>query len=135
MKQRFEVAADPGSNGAFPVDGPREHSSAVNMLNKPGQFVSIAPEELAGSDGLVEQLLRFVAESTELRESDGVKIRIRQINLKVGEAVGHSLGSRGERGAFRIQLNERLERRPMFHPGRGELLRNAGRRGAAHREQ
>src|SRR5690349_18420519 len=132
MKQRFEIAANPRSNGAFPVDGPREHSSAVDMLNEPGQFVSIALAELASSDGLVEQLLRFVAESTELRQRDRVKIRIRQINLEVGKTVGHSLGSRSERGAFRIQLNERRERRLMFQSRRGELLRDACRSGAAH---
>src|SRR5438874_185585 len=105
LKKDFDVAPDPRGNRAYPVDGPGEHGAAVDVLNKPGQLAGFALAELASGNGLVEKLLGLVPKSAELRESDGMKLRVGQINLEVGEAVGHSLGSGSKSGAFCIQLD------------------------------
>jgi hypothetical protein len=33
-EQSFQVATDPGSDGALPIDGPGEHSAGIGILNE-----------------------------------------------------------------------------------------------------
>ncbi len=134
-EEGFEVAADPGGDGALSIDGPGEHGAAVDVLDKACELGGVAGTEFAGSDGFVEELLRFVAEGAELRESDGVEVGIGEIDLEIGEAVGHGLGSGREGGAFCVELDEGFEGGVVLGAGGGELLGDGAGRGAAKREE
>ena len=62
----------------------------------------IALPKLTGRDRFVEELSRLVANGSELRERNSVKLRIGQINLEIGETIGHGFRRGRERGAIRV---------------------------------
>ncbi len=105
------------------------------MLDEAGEFGGVAGAKVAGGDGGVEELLRFLAEGAELGEGDGVEVGVGEVDLEIGEAVGHGLGSGREGGALDVELDEGLEWRCVFGAGGGELLRDGGGRGAAEGEE
>lgn len=109
-EEGFQVAADPGGNGAFAVDGPGKHGAAVDMLYQTRQLCGVTFAELAGDDRFVEELSGFFADGAELRERDGVKIGVGQIDLEIGEAVGHGFGRCSKAGTFREQFDQCLKR-------------------------
>src|SRR5712692_8750171 len=110
-QQGFEVAADPRRHGAFAMDRPGQHRAAVDVLDQTSELCRITPSKLAGRNSLAEKFSSLLTDSAELRKSDGVKVRVNQVDLEVGEAIGHGFRSGREGGAFRIQLDERFERR------------------------
>lgn len=134
-EEGFEIAANPGGDGALPIDGPGEHGAAVDVLDEAGEFGGVTGAEFAGGNGGVEELSRFLAERAELRKGDGVEIRVGEIDLEIGEAVGHGFGSRGEGGAFCVEADEGFEGGVVFGAGGGELLRDGAGCGAAHGEE
>ena len=99
------------------------------MLEEAGELGGVAGDEFACGDGVVEELARFAADGFELREGDSVEFGIGQVDLEVGEAVGHRLGRGGEAGAIDKAFNQGFERRFESGAGGGELRGHAGRRG------
>ena len=127
--------ADPDGHGTLPIDGPGKHGSAVEVLDESGELGGIAGAEFADGDGGIEELLRFVAEGAELLEGDSVEVGVSEIDLEIGEAVGHGFGSGCESGAFGVELDESFERGFVFGAGGGELLRDGAGSGAAEGEE
>jgi len=74
----------------------------MNLLDQPGEFGRIAVAKLAGCDSFIEKIPRFVAKGSELRERNGMKFRIGQINLEIGETVGHRFRGGREASAIRV---------------------------------
>jgi len=130
-----EVAADPGGDGALSIDGPGKHGAAVDVLDEAGERGGVAGAKFAGGDGGVEELLRFVAEGAELSESDGVEVGVGEIDLEIGEAVGHGFGGGREGGAVGVELDEGFERGFVLGAGGGELLRDGAGCGAAEGQE
>src|SRR5229473_6312075 len=130
-EEGLEVAADPGGDRALSIDGPGKHGAAVDVLDEARELGGVAGAKFAGGDGGVEELLRFVAEGAELREGDGVEVGVGEIDLEIGEAVGHGFGGGREGGAVGVELDERFERGFVLGAGGGELLRDGAGGGAA----
>jgi hypothetical protein len=127
QEESFEVAAYPGCQSSLAEDSPVQHRAAVDLLNQAGQPGGVAFYYFACGHGFVEELLRFFADGPELSESDGAELRVGQIDLQVGQAVGHGFGSGGKPGALHEELNEGLERRFVFRAGGSKLFRHACR--------
>lgn len=134
-KQRFNLPAHPRRHRALPVDRPGHHRAAIDMLDKPRELSRVALPQLACGHCFVQQLFRFVAKRVELLERNGMKIRIGQIVLQPGQAIGHRFRRRSKGSAVCVQLDERLQRRLVVRASRGELLRDASRRAAAQGQQ
>ena len=105
------------------------------MLDQASELSGVALAEFAGGGGFVEEFLRLLADDAELRESDGVEVGVGQVDLEIGETIGHGIGRGGEGGAVHVQFDEGLERRGVLGAGGCEFLRDGGRSGAAHGEE
>jgi len=134
-KKRLEVATDPVGHRAFAVDGPSEHGTTIDVLDETSELGGIALAEFAGRNRFIENLARFIPDSAELRESDGVKVRVGQIDLQIGQAVGHGFRCWRERSAFRVKLDQSFEVGRVLCARRGKLLRHRGRSGSAQGQE
>lgn len=126
-EQRFEVVAYPVGERALAENGPVQHGAAIDLLDEAGKIGGVAGEEFASGHGGVEELARFAADGFELREGNGAEVGIGEIDLEIGEAVGHSFGRGGEAGAIHVEFDQGLQRRSMLCTRCGELLDNGGR--------
>ena len=75
-EQDLEGAANPGCKWTFAVDSPVEHGAAVDLLNQAGEIGSVAGFQLAGSDGVIQQLSGLVARGHVLRQEDRVEFGV-----------------------------------------------------------
>ena len=123
----MEVAADPVGESSLAIDGPVQHGATSYLLDQASQFGGVTGAQFACGNGSIEELLRFLADSFELAESDSAELGIGQVDLQIGEPVGYGFRRGGETGALHEQLEERLERRGEFRVRGGELRGHAGR--------
>ncbi len=128
-KEGFEILAHPIGESSLAEDGPVQHGAAVDLLDQAGEFGGVAGDEFLRGDGSVEEFAGFFADGFELRESDGAKIWIGQINLEIGESVGDGFRRGGEAGAIHKELDQGFQWRGVFGAGGGELLGHGGRSG------
>src|SRR5271169_2844182 len=95
-EQRLKRAANPCGERTFTINRPVEHRSAIHLLHQASELAAVAGFQLARGDGVIQQLLGFLAHGQELLEKHRAEFRIAQINLQVSQKVRHRLGRRGK---------------------------------------
>src|SRR5437660_4345586 len=97
LEQCIQILAQPLDDLRVAIDRPLQQRAADERLDGAREAHRIAPPQLAGVDGFVEQRFQLALHGARVRGRVLVEIGVGEVHLQEGEAVAHHLRRSGSR--------------------------------------